>query len=186
MCRTRPMDLLSLNMTFLSGANELAPTSTREIPFNYTSADDRQAIAFLLGSETVRVLEELRNKRVTGRSARRLMRIFGDVMIHRRNPYLFQELVDSAARRLRFFEGIAKDSDAISAGANSDPRVLDTLKRCRELITDFRRDVEGAPELRSRVKHELGAIVGSANVLFDPFTLVSHATDATDWRLHLP
>jgi len=29
-------------------------------------------------------------------------------------------------------------------------------------------------------------VLGKANVLFDPFTLVSHATDATDWRLHLP
>ena len=23
-------------------------------------------------------------------------------------------------------------------------------------------------------------------MLFDPYTLVAHATDATDWRLHLP
>ena len=29
-------------------------------------------------------------------------------------------------------------------------------------------------------------MAGKENVLFDPFTLVSHATDATDWRLHLP
>ncbi len=46
--------------------------------------------------------------------------------------------------------------------------------------------MEGAPDLRSRIRRELGAIVGSGNVLFDPFSLVSHATDATDWRLHLP
>ena len=36
------------------------------------------------------------------------------------------------------------------------------------------------------MQSELGRVVGRANVLFDPFTLVSHATDATDWRLHLP
>ena len=29
-------------------------------------------------------------------------------------------------------------------------------------------------------------MIGADNVLFDPFTLVSHATDATDWRLFLP
>jgi FAD/FMN-containing dehydrogenase/Fe-S oxidoreductase len=158
----------------------------REIPFNYTSADDRQAIAFLLGPETVSVLDELRSARVTGRSARRLMRIFGDVLIHRRNPYLFQELVDSAPRRRRFFENIAKDLDAITVGTNGDPRVLNTLARCRGLIAEFRSDVEGAPDLRNRIKRELGAIIGGGNVLFDPFSLVSHATDATDWRLHLP
>jgi FAD/FMN-containing dehydrogenase/Fe-S oxidoreductase len=46
--------------------------------------------------------------------------------------------------------------------------------------------VEAAPELRRRIVRELGPVVGQDGVLFDPFTLVSHATDATDWRLHLP
>jgi FAD/FMN-containing dehydrogenase/Fe-S oxidoreductase len=173
-------------MLSLSDVSELAAPNSREIPFNYTSADDRQAIAFLLGPETVCVLDELRSTRVTGCSARRLMRIFGDVLIHRRNPYLFQELVDSAPRRRRFFENIAKDLEAITTAANGDTRVLDTLARCRELIAEFRSDVEGTPDSRKRIKRELGAIVGSGNVLFDPFSLVSHATDATDWRLHLP
>jgi FAD/FMN-containing dehydrogenase/Fe-S oxidoreductase len=173
-------------MLSLPDVSELPASSWREIPFNYTSADDRQAIAFLLGPETVRVLDELRSARVTGRSARRLMRIFGDVLIHRRNPYLFQELIDFASRRRRFFENIAKELDAIARGAKGDQRVLGTLDRCRELIAEFQRDVEGAPELRNRIRRELGAIVGGNNVLFDPFSLVSHATDATDWRLFLP
>jgi FAD/FMN-containing dehydrogenase/Fe-S oxidoreductase len=173
-------------MLSLPGENELVVSSSREIPFNYTSADDRQAIAFLLGPETVHVLDELRSARVTGRSARRLMRVFGDVLIHRRNPYLFQELVDSAPRRRRFFGNFAKDMDAIARGAKGDRRVLDTLDRCRELVAEFRGDVEGMPELRNRIKRELGSVIGGNNVLFDPFSLVSHATDATDWRLHLP
>jgi FAD/FMN-containing dehydrogenase/Fe-S oxidoreductase len=173
-------------MSSPSGANALVPSSTREIPFNYTSADDRQAIAFLLGPEAVQVLDELRSARVTGRSARRLMRIFGDVLIHRRNPYLFHELVDAAARRKRFFANVAKDTEAISQGANGDARVLDMLDRCRQLIAEFRADVEGRPDLRNRIRRALGAVIGAGNVLFDPFSLVSHATDATDWRLHLP
>ena len=37
-----------------------------------------------------------------------------------------------------------------------------------------------------KFKKRLGAIIGSDNVCFDPFSLISHATDATDWRLHLP
>jgi FAD/FMN-containing dehydrogenase/Fe-S oxidoreductase len=173
-------------MLSISDENQLATPSSREIPFNYTSADDRQAIAFLLGAETVHVLDELRSARVTGRSARRLMRIFGDVLIHRRNPYLFQELVDSVPRRRRFFEDIAKDSEAIAKSANGDKRVLDTLDRSRTLIAEFRSDVEGTPDLRNHIKRVLGAVIGSSNVLFDPFSLVSHATDATDWRLYLP
>jgi FAD/FMN-containing dehydrogenase/Fe-S oxidoreductase len=173
-------------MLSLPDASELAVSDWHEIPFNYTSADDRQAIAFLLGPETVRVLDELRSARVTGRSARRLMRIFGDVLIHRRNPYLFQELIDSVSRRRRFFENSAKELSAIASGAKGDQRVLDTLGRCRELMAEFQQDVEGSPEQRNRIRRELGAIVGGGNVLFDPFSLVSHATDATDWRLFLP
>ena len=170
----------------MSEATGTRQISTREIPFNYTSADDAQAISFLLGPETVGVLDGLRSARVTGRSARRLMRIFGDLLIHRRNPYLFQELLDSASRSEGLFKQIGKDVDAITAAAEGDVRVLDTLARCRTLIDQFRQDVSGTPDLRARIKRELAPIVGAANVLFDPFSLVSHATDATDWRLYLP
>ncbi len=163
-----------------------AASSPREIPFNYTSADDRQAVSFLLGEETVRTLEELRSARVTGRSARILMRLFGEVLIHRRNPYLFQELVASATRRKRFFEHASKDLETIAAKAEAEPRVLNILDQCRALVASFRTEIEETPELRNRIKRELAAVTGAHNVLFDPFTLVAHATDATDWRLHLP
>jgi FAD/FMN-containing dehydrogenase/Fe-S oxidoreductase len=160
--------------------------SPREIPFNYTSADDRQAIALLLGPAVWQRLEELRARRVTGRSARLLMRFFGEILVHRRNPFLFQELVDSGARRRRFFENIDKDLGLVERNANGEPRVLDVLGECRRLLAEFRAEVEGAPELRRRMLRELGAVAGKDAVLFDPFAIVSHATDATDWRLHLP
>ncbi|HEX8925187.1 MAG TPA: DUF3683 domain-containing protein [Terriglobales bacterium] len=173
-------------MGFFSDLNQTPAPGPREIPYNYTSADDRQAIAFLLDRDTVCTLEELRNVRVTGRSARLLMRIFGEVLIHRRNPYLFQELIDSQPRRRRFFENTEKDLSAIAAKANGDERVHRTLAKCRQLIADFRKEVEQTPELRKRLKRELGSVVGANNVLLDPFSLVSHATDATDWRLFVP
>ena len=62
----------------------------------------------------------------------------------------------------------------------------EVLERTSALLAAFRRDVVGLPAERERIRRSLGAIVGAANVLFDPFTLVSHATDATDWRLYLP
>src|SRR5512138_820368 len=160
--------------------------AVREIPFNYTSADDRQAVSELLGPAVWDALEQLRRRRVTGRSARLLMRFFGELLIHRRNPFLVQELVDSGARRRRFFENIEKDLAIVDRNANGEERVLHVLGECRRLLGEFRAEVEGAPELRRRLTRDLGAIVGKDNVLFDPFTIVSHATDATDWRLHLP
>ncbi|NTU97125.1 MAG: DUF3683 domain-containing protein [Chlorobiaceae bacterium] len=159
---------------------------TREIPFNYTSASDRQAISFLLGPKTLQMLEELRALRVTGRSARLLMGIVGEILIHRRNPFLFQELVDSSVRRRRLFERAFKELDTIAQGANGETRVLDIVDVLREQLDRFRAAVKKTPELRWRMKRELGAVVGQKNVLYDPFSLAAHATDATDWRLHLP
>jgi len=164
----------------------MSSTAPREIPWNYTSADDRQAVSWLIGGEVWRKLEELRTRRVTGRSARLLMRFFGELLIHRRNPYLFQELVESAPRRRRFLRNIEKDLGLVERNADGEPLVLEVLAACRTLLAAFRAEVEGTPELRARIERELGRVVGDENVLFDPFTLVSHATDATDWRLHLP
>ena len=161
-------------------------TSVREIPYNYTSATDRQLLSYLLGEDSVRMLDELKGLRVTGRSARLLMRIIGGVLIHRRNPYLFQELVNSPARRTRLLHHAFKDLDTIESSANGEQRVLSIVATLRALFDEFRAEVERVPEFRRRLKREFGAIVGAKNVLFDPFSLVAHATDATDWRLHLP
>ncbi len=159
---------------------------TREIPFNYTSADDRQAVALLLGEDIVRTLDELRSRRVTGRSARLLARCLGEVLIHRRNPFLFQEMLDAPSRRKRFFANAERDLGLIEVKGAADPEVRKVLDACRGLLESFRNRLNDVPEIRKRLKKDLGSLVGTRNVLFDPFTLVAHATDATDWRLHLP
>jgi FAD/FMN-containing dehydrogenase/Fe-S oxidoreductase len=158
----------------------------REIPFNYTSADDQRAMSLLVGPRVIETLEELRSRRVTGRSARLLMRFFGEILIHRRNPYLFQELLDSAARRKKLFDNAEKALGIIERNANGETQVLEVLSASRELLSEFRAELRGTPGLRRRIQRKLGAVVGARNVAFDPFSLVAHATDATDWRLHLP
>ena len=173
-------------LTFKAVVTIANTTSVREIPYNYTSATDRQLLSYLLGDESVRMLDELKDLRVTGRSARLLMRNIGALLIHRRNPYLYQELLDSRVRRTRLLTQAFKDLDAIENSANGEKRVLAVVKSLRKLFGDFQAELERVPEFRKRLKRELGAILGAKNVLFDPFTLVSHATDATDWRLHLP
>jgi FAD/FMN-containing dehydrogenase/Fe-S oxidoreductase len=162
------------------------PAARREIPYNYTSAGDRQAISFILGEKALQQLDALRDIRVTGRSARLLMQILGDILIHGRNPYLFQELIDSVPRRTRVFEHAHKDLETIAASANGEPRVMAIVEILRTKLDKFRAEIELIPEYRRRVKKELAPIVGAKNVLFDPFSIVAHATDATDWRLYLP
>ena len=72
----------------------------REIPYNYTSFSDREIAIRLLGAEGWRALDELRTQRRTGRSARMLYEVLGDIWVVRRNPYLQDDLLDSP-RRLR-------------------------------------------------------------------------------------
>ena len=80
-------------------------TSTyREIPYNFTSADDRLIIRQLFDESVWADVEELRSQRVTGRSARLLMRFFGDLFILHRNPFLLRELIDSPRRRRYLFK----------------------------------------------------------------------------------
>jgi hypothetical protein len=58
----------------------------REIPYNYTSFSDREIVIRLLGEEAWTTLTELRSERVTGRSARMLYEVLGDIWVVRRNP----------------------------------------------------------------------------------------------------
>ena len=60
----------------------------REIPYNYTSFSDREIVIRLLGEPAWELLDELRSERRTGRSARMLYEVLGDIWVVARNPYL--------------------------------------------------------------------------------------------------
>ncbi len=165
----------------------------REIPYNFTSADDRLVINHLFGPAIWKSLEELRSQRITGRSARLVMRFIGDLFIMRRNPFLYQELIDNPLRRYQFFKTAETDLQVIEAGVKtisaSDERknkVFNLVNNCRDHLQKFKKDITGARTRRARIKKQLGTIIDKKVICFDPFTLISHATDATDWRLYLP
>ena len=165
----------------------------REIPYNFTSADDRLVINHLFGPAVWDDLEELRSQRVSGRSARLVMRCMGDLFILHRNPFLVQELIDSPRRRHTFFNTMKKDMDIIentakkvSVNQERSNKVLNLVHLCRERVKELQKEISGAAVKRTKIRKKLGAIIGADNVCFDPFSLISHATDATDWRLFLP
>ncbi|MFZ0430753.1 MAG: DUF3683 domain-containing protein, partial [Acidobacteriota bacterium] len=158
----------------------------REIPFNYTSADDSLVVRLLFGDEVWETLERLRARRVTGRSARLLMRFIGELFVIHRNPFVFEELLESRSRRKRFFAYGREDLETIRRTAEGDSEVLGLVSRCRRLLEDLDTLVRHTPEERDRFRKAVGGIIGEENVCFDPFTLITHATDATDWRLFLP
>ena len=63
----------------------LEPTRMREIPYNYTSFSDREIIIRLLGEGAWQLILELRGERRTGRSAKMLYEVLGDVWVVNRN-----------------------------------------------------------------------------------------------------
>src|SRR3970040_500037 len=65
----------------------------REIPYNYTSFSDREIVLRLLGAEGWALVSELRAERRTGRSARMLYEVLGEMWAVRRNPYLEDGLI---------------------------------------------------------------------------------------------
>ena len=72
----------------LSPASVADPSESRlrEIPYNYTSFSDREIVWRLLGERGWALISELRQERKTGRSARMLYEILGDIWVVRRNP----------------------------------------------------------------------------------------------------
>src|SRR3954454_21947093 len=81
-------------------------TRLREIPYNYTSFSDREIITRLLGEEGSRLSDELRSERRTGRSARMLYEVLGDLWVVERNPYLEDDLLDNPRRRALLVEAL--------------------------------------------------------------------------------
>jgi len=165
----------------------------REIPYNFTSADDKLIIDQLFGPEVWDALQVLRDQRITGRSARLVMRFIGDLFILRRNPFLYQELVDSPVRRRQFAHTAEEDLAKIEEGARvgrigqaSSRQVFQLVDACRKKLNELREEISKAVSRRARISRHIGPIIGKENVSFDPFSLISHATDATDWRLWLP
>ena len=68
------------------------PQRLREIPYNYTSFTDREIVIRFLGEEMWHLITELRGSRRTGRSARMLFEVLGDMWVVARNPYLQDDL----------------------------------------------------------------------------------------------
>src|SRR6187431_2403745 len=78
----------------------------REIPYNYTSFSDREIVIRVFGSRAWEVLNLLRQERRTGRSARMLYEVLGDIWVVQRNPYLEDDLLDSPKRRGLLIEAL--------------------------------------------------------------------------------
>ncbi|MCU7805538.1 MAG: DUF3683 domain-containing protein [Candidatus Thiodiazotropha sp. (ex Lucinoma borealis)] len=158
----------------------------REIPYNYTSFSDREIVIRFLGKPMWALIEELRGSRRTGRSARMLFEILGDMWVISRNPYLQDDLLDNESRRVALIEALKHRLDQFETRANNNQQALLLLNAAREAVDLFECRFDDLLTLRRSTKRNLIGLTRPDNVDFSGIARVSHATDATDWRVEIP
>ena len=174
-----------------------APARLREIPYNYTSFSDREIVIRLLGAPIWDVLSTLRGERRTGRSARMLYEVLGDIWVVQRNPYLQDDLLDNPKRRAALIEALhhrladmekrrlAYQHEGLGV-AQSGGEVVTLIAAAKKAVLDFERDFDEMAKLRKACMKRLSRVTRKDNIAFDGMSRVSHVTDATDWRVEYP
>ena len=158
----------------------------REIPYNYTSFSDREIVIRLLGEEMWSVLEVLRNERVTGRSARMLYEVLGDIWVVQRNPYLEDDLLANPDRRAALIEALRHRLREVDKRRAGNERVGRLVEAANTAVDRFAKHFSDTWDLRKQAMKTLSRHTRKDNIAFDGLARVSHVTDATDWRVEYP
>src|SRR6218665_1139738 len=188
--RKPPMNVPMARASLPAQAAE--PARLREIPYNYTSFSDREIVIRLLGSAAWEALDQLRNERRTGRSARMLYEVLGDIWVVQRNPYLQDDLLDNPARRKLLVDALQHRLGEIEKrrrpadDAQRDRLVGELVAAARRAVAGFDASFGQVARLRRQARKTLGRLTAKDNIQFDGLARVSHVTDATDWRVEYP
>jgi hypothetical protein len=164
----------------------------REIPYNYTSFSDREIVIRLLGRRAWEILQQLREERRTGRSARMLYEVLGDIWVVQRNPYLEDDLLENPKRRQLLIDALQHRLAEVARrrtpadDAARDALVGELLAAARGAVEAFAARFREVWDLRKATRRVLGKATAKDNVKFDGLSRVSHVTDATDWRVEYP
>ena len=166
-----------------------APSATprlREIPYNYTSFSDREIVIRFLGNHCWDILNTLRGERKTGRSARMLFEVLGDIWVVNRNPYLQDDLLENPKRRKAIIDALHHRISAVEERSAGNQNVITLVNAAKGAITKFAKEFEFTYDLRKKALSKYSKITRKDNIQFDGLARVSHVTDATDWRVEYP
>ena len=158
----------------------------REVPYNYTSFTDKEIVTRLLGNEMWETLNRLRHQRVTGRSARMLYEVLGDIWAVRRNPYLEEDLLENKRRRLLLIGAMRKRLDDIEQRKQGNEAVEGLLKAAHLAVDQFEDQLGAISVLRKKTTRVLKRTLPVDAIRFDAHSRISHLTDASDWRVEPP
>lgn len=164
----------------------------REIPYNYTSFSDQEIIQRLLGARGWELVQTLRGERQTGRSARMIYEILGDIWVVWRSPYLQDDLLHSPKRKQQLIEAMqhrvheCEKRRQPQQDLPRDAMVVELIGLTQKAINDFADKLVTMHDLRQKARHLFGKHTRKDNICFDGLMRVSHVTDATDWRVEYP
>ncbi|MEK6594418.1 MAG: DUF3683 domain-containing protein, partial [Pseudomonadota bacterium] len=129
----------------------------------------------------------LRKQRRTGRSAKMLYEVLGDMWVVSRNPYIEDDLLANRKRRAALIADMRSRLAAIETWRqNRDDRVSALLKAAHAAVAAFDAEFDATRRLRGKIRQRLAGVTRRDNVQFDGLARVSHVTDATDWRVEYP
>lgn len=166
--------------------NSAPSARIREIPYNYTSFSDREIVIRFLGAEMWDVLNDLRAARVTGRSARMLFEVLGDMWVVTRNPFIQDDLLKHGERLASLVTALHHRLDQIVARAQGNKEALMLAQAARSAVQTFEDWFPKERALRKRALRLLARVTRRDNIEFNGYARVAHVTDATDWRVELP
>ena len=145
----------------------------------------------LLGARAWELLNLLRQERRTGRSARMLYEVIGDIWVVQRNPYLEDDLLDNPKRRQLLIDALHHRLNEVERRRTPTPTRSATRwwpnccvwrgnrsSASRRTSASLGPAQDRAPRAR--------AVTAKDNLKFDGLSRVSHVTDATDWRVEYP
>ncbi len=158
----------------------------REIPYNYTSFSDREIVIRFLGEKMWQVFDTLRGERVTGRSARMLFEILGDIWVVNRNPFIQDDLLDNEKRHVALITALRHRLQQVRDRANNNALAMELIEATCDAIGEFEAWFPAQRALRKKVLRSLSRVTHRDNISFDGLSRVSHVTDASDWRVEYP
>ncbi|MEY4211740.1 MAG: hypothetical protein RLZ92_2121, partial [Pseudomonadota bacterium] len=135
-----------------------APSRLREIPYNYTSFSDREIVIRLLGEQHWQILDSLRDEKITGRSARMLYEVLGDIWAVQRNPYLEDDLLDNRKRLRALLDALRhrlqqmknRHSELENEHSDRADRVGSLITAAHQAVDAFEAHFERTREMRRK------------------------------------
>lgn len=161
--------------------------TAKYIHYNYTSASDLQIIKLIFGADKCDLFAKVQSSHILN-----LNRLIGAIFVFWRNPYVAHDVIYHKSKYREFVDTLSSDLELLLATINSikdnkqNKAMMDIYNLSNTAVFELLDEIKFRQNLYITKRKFLTEIGGVDGYDINPFALVSHATDATDWRLFPP